>query len=400
MRPDEKAQFQSDILEQLNSQGKRQFRGPIAATISLSPSPGNPPQIHTAIKNLLDLFGAPLSTVKTKRTGLVYADDRQIAYLGVTYFPAFGTPRIIAQFASFKDFLLDLKLCRSILEEGSVDSSTLRRLGEAIDDDDFDTDFARRELGRIRRNRDQFITQFGAELYRSLEHNYRMQLQEDFLKTSRLSLNDIYSFYHASGQIPEYEYPSFPELRKLKESNRHLSQQMAQWLSRMPIRISLAKIPIQEGDSAMFTAELQESVSAYKAKAKILTPLLYPIRLEVIFKPPQTTGIFSKDLDNIMRQIVPVFTAEFRPPFSYQAHVDEDGSDNLDMTDSAMLQSSAIPHSLRTSVSGFDVFKVNRVNDDKDKGSISIGITGGIIMAESIWSRMDNLIDEWKETLN
>jgi len=399
MKAQEKLQFQEQILEQMTKQHKTHFRGPIAAEFTLSASSANPPQIHTAIKNLLDLFGPPLANLPTKRRGLVYADDSQISYLGVTYWPGLFGSSIEAQFAPLRDFLLDLKLCRHVMVERTLDNSTLRDLGEDTDYDDLGIDDARHDLRHLLKNRDKTVERFGEKLFRTLERSYRMQLQEDLLKIGRLSLHDVFTFFHGSGQIPEYDYSPHNQITLLKEVEKKVSAQLSESLSRLPIRIRLSKIPVRKGDTERFKQELIGSIRTFKAKAAVLTPLLYPIRLEVVFKQPKASEGFSKDLDNVMRSIVTVFTSEFKPPMSFFSNTDISELDDSPISDSIKEYIRAIPKSIQYSLSGFDIFKVNR-KDSEDEGFLSIGITGGIRMAHSIWKRIDRIICERKKTLD
>ncbi len=55
----DKLAFQAAILQQLEAQRRRAFRGPVVVQIAVRTTRPNPPHGHTIAKNLLDLLARP-----------------------------------------------------------------------------------------------------------------------------------------------------------------------------------------------------------------------------------------------------------------------------------------------------------------------------------------------------
>ncbi len=98
MTTEEKVEFQRALLDQMRAGGKRSFRSRIAADLTITPARRNPPYIHTATKNILDLCRQPLACSGIRRKALAYEDDKQIAYLSVKYNLGDSEPGIAASF--------------------------------------------------------------------------------------------------------------------------------------------------------------------------------------------------------------------------------------------------------------------------------------------------------------
>ena len=109
-KPHQILALQNSILESMQERRKRAFRGKIAVDLLLTPTSNNPPHIHNAVKFLLDVFARPHPDLNTKRKGLIYYDDSQIAYLSVKYNLSNVTSgsRILCSFQPFRNFLQDI----------------------------------------------------------------------------------------------------------------------------------------------------------------------------------------------------------------------------------------------------------------------------------------------------
>ena len=135
---------------------------------------------------------------------------------------------------------------------------------------------------------------------------------------------------------------------------------------------------------------------AYREKFSTLMPLHVPVKLVVLYKPPLTTRGFSKDLDNIMRLILPFFHKEFKPPMNFSLSdlsiLDDQKLDNevKGLRDLAL-------KSVRHSVSGYEILELPRHPDDSGDGFISIGLAGGLHGSTSLWSKVNEVISELKK---
>lgn len=401
MKVEGKVAFQREILRQMKQLHRAAYRGRIVAELSINLASKTPPHIHTIVKNLLDNFSTPLPKSRIRRKGLIYQDDRQIVYLSVRYHIGNNRSQILASFAPFRHFLLDLALAKDIIsgeyDDYFDDHDFLKNIGEIEDyygDLDGEDKIAWDSLKDLTRNKDKCIQRFGKQGYDSLIKMDQMQLQESFVKRCRLSVRDIYTLYHAAGKIPKVEDVVFPELKKC---TRNLSSHLTQWITNSPVKIQLSRIPIRENETQQFKREVRESIRRYREKYKTLEPLHIPITLEVIYKPPPVSQGFFKDLDNIMRLILPIFHEEFKPPPTFISNM------NLnDISDERFLEKmkpliEALPKSVKYSIAGYEIFEIPRHQSDQDNGFISVGISGGVLGIKSLWDRVNEVIDKWQE---
>lgn len=81
----EKIEFQRKVLRKLKESNRRAYRARIAAEIDIYPTSQTPPHIHKASRELINLFEQPLQQSGINRKGLIYLNDKQIAYLSVRY---------------------------------------------------------------------------------------------------------------------------------------------------------------------------------------------------------------------------------------------------------------------------------------------------------------------------
>ena len=197
MRMAEKISFQTTILGQMKERCKRSFRGSVAAEVWINTTSPNPPHIHTATKNILDLFGKPLRDSGITRKGLVYQDDRQIKYLAISYSLGGREPNISGQFMPMGYFLQDLKLAEEILS-GDYNEYIDDYSGFSLDFDDDDLDeFS--HLSSVKSDKDYYIKSLGKDAYDNLVKYSRMRDQNAFLRQGDLDIREASILYQASG---------------------------------------------------------------------------------------------------------------------------------------------------------------------------------------------------------
>ena len=383
MTKNQKVEFQRRLLDQIKKHSKRSYRDKIIAEFVINPSSNNPPHIHTAMKNILDLFGKPLHGSGIKRKGLVYNDDKQIIYLISRYNLDNIEAGITAFFYPFRSFLDDLKLANDILNENKLDSSFLNDIGEVDDKIDFNDNFDK--YIRWVEDKETNIRLLGEDLYNLKVKFNKMKIQEEFFNSCRLKIKDIYYLYYSVGIITDRKF-TILRLEQLEELFRDQLNSISKWITNSPIKIKLPRIPITEGETRTFKDIVRERLRTYKDKYKILEPLYTPIALEVIYKPPIFSNGFYKDLDNIMRLIIPIFNETFNPPPSYLSVYD---FEERDMTQE-------LPKSVKYSVMKYEIFEIPRSEDDTEDGFISMGITGGLSCFNSMWDRINKIIREWE----
>jgi hypothetical protein len=294
-----------------------------------------------------------------------------------------------------RDFLLDLELCHEILSGDLSDSQLQHDVGELIDDEDPLIDDAYEDLRHLTNNRHKVVQRFGERGTRTWERALRMTIQSHILATTRLSLRDVYSFLHGSGDIPDSFHSESKEVEHLKASSRRMSAAFAEMAAGLPFRIKLAHLPTRHGESREFQRRLRSSIRQFKNKYSVFSPLYFPIRLSVIYRPPNNATSIPQDLDNLMIPIVKVVTSELAPPISYLTHDGFDDSDRSSLPNQITKYLAGIPKSIYRSLSGFDIVKVSNTTGEQG-GYVSLALTGGFRSGGTLWQRIDALLDKWE----
>lgn len=412
MSEQNKRDFQHEILKQSQEQHRRAFKGRITANFFLNTNSKNPPHIHNAAKNIIDLFAKPIEGSSIRRKGLAYYDDNQIAYLMVNY--NFGEEaRISAKFGSFNNFMLDLEFAEKIISnQFDVDidlNELLQAHGEFINSS-LDELNVFEEKGMdfdLLTNKNDLIRFIGKETYQAMLHFSNIKKQNNFLKKSKLYISDVYLLY----KLPEHFLQSNEsqlkkaaknlstfdsELKQITKMLNDMNRHVKNWIAKSPVKIHLPSLPTRKGQGKdKFREQIIKALKQYKEKYKNIFPLLVPVALQIIYLPPKTTGGFYKDLDNLMKLILPIFHEEFKPPPTWLSATNLDHfGDSSFLTDLA--PTNLIPRSVKYSVASYEVFELRRTNEEDD-GFISIGITAA--NEPCIKDRIDNLIDDWYQLL-
>jgi hypothetical protein len=346
MTNSEKVVFQQELLKQIEERGRRAYRGRIVVYLSFHATNRNSPQVHTVTKNFLDLFSSPLPEAKIKRKSLVYQDDKQIAYLAVRYFIGDDKPYISVVVKPFRDFLIDLEVIHSF----SLDEDTDRH--SENDDGNWDG------YNDLLKNKDRYIKIIGPEGYKGMLESYKISLQGNLLKQSMLSLRDIIVLYRGLGPSNDF---SIPQNHEIGNFFADITNTVKKWILTFPLRIQLPQVPTKPGDTNDFKIKVRESIKSYKNQFRILSKIIIPFYMEVLYKPPCVSQGFSKDLDNIMKLITPVVYEELTPPLSLQ---------------------------------GYEVFELHRQKQDVSDGFLTINFTSGYHNLGTVWDRVNDAIEK------
>jgi len=350
MSRNDKAVLQMALLEKMKITRKRSYRSKIAMELSLQTSSANPPQIHTIVKNLLDLFSIPMCEICSRRRRLLYCDDSQIAYLGVRYFKKSEKGSIFLKTAPFADFLADLRLVDSQDIEDE-DEETLSK--SRLDSPDVD------DYYWLKKNRSGIIKRLGQEAYNGLLKADRMAFQQHILNLPRLRLHDLTSLYKS---LINKRFLC-PESRRLKSDFIDgIYQQISDQIYNHPIRLKLPHVPLRSGDTINFKMSIRKALLEYKNKFSVLGQLIIPSFLEVIYQPPSSYKGFVKDLDNIVSIVIPIFYDELKPPIM---------------------------------IEGYEIFELPRDSETPKDGFVVLGITSAWDSIKSLWGRIDSAIEKW-----
>lgn len=377
--------FQNNILSQVKEQKKNSYRSKIITEIFISSNDKNPPHIHTIIKNYFDLFSKPNQASQIKRKNLIYNDDSQISYISV-YYRINDKPRISASFYPLRYFIEDLILSEKILHSKFevTDNNDQKLMNNELIDD------IHAKVKDLEKNKQIFIDKFGEKTFNSLLVFYKAKIQEHFLSLGSLSISDLYQLYKSVGLIKD------PNLNNdHNEIFREIYAQLSNYITHNPIKLKLPQIPTEKDETEKFKKNIKKSINEFKSKYAILNQIYIPIGLDVVYKPPKVSFGFSKDLDNIMRIIIPIFNDAFKPPVSYISNIVLDNIEDEEFKNEIALLQKALPKSVEYSIVKYEIFEIHRHIDDLSEGFISIGITKSD--TDSKWRKITNVIDSIKK---
>jgi len=350
MSRNDKAALQMAVLEKMKTAKKRSYRSKIAMELSLKTSSINPPQVHTVVKNLLDLFSIPMCEICSKRQRLLYCDDSQIAYLAVRHFRKSEKGSIFLKTAPFADFLADLELVHfQDIEDEDEDDLSRNRLNSANVDNYYE----------LRKKRSDIIRLFGQKAYDGLVRANKMSLQRHILSLPRLRLSDIASLYKSSRDKRLLD----PKSKGLKSDFvGTIYHQISDLIYDHPIRLKLPHVPLRSGDTRNFKISVRRALREHKNRFRVLGHLMIPSLLEVLYQPPSSHKGFVKDLDNIVRIVIPIVYEELKPPLE---------------------------------IEGYEIIELPRVSETPKDGFVVIGVTSAWDSIESLWNRIDRAIEKW-----
>jgi len=258
-------------------------------------------------------------------------------------------------------------------------------------DDDYEDSI--RSLRNFIQNRDQTVSLFGEETYNAMLLSYRIPAQEQLLKGFNLNVRELYFFY-----LPLIMEQKFG--RKFSPSNKeqeNIPEIPSDWIAKSPIRIQLPNTPLMGGDTELFMQQTRASLETFHQEHPIFKPLHIPVNLNILYKPPKDSKTDYNDLDNIMRKIVPVFNEIFKPPSTHVSHVNLDNIRDDKIYKSLKRMQDKVPKSIRTSISGYDIFKMPRNPADDSDGYLSAKFSSGPSSLSSPIYVIDRLIEKWIE---
>jgi Holliday junction resolvase RusA-like endonuclease len=396
MRRHQKIEFQKKLLDEMKASKKRAYRSPIIAEMSFKTTTKNPPHIQTVVKNYLDLFEAPLDNTSSRK-GLVYQDDKKIYGLSVRYNFGDGDPEIMVSFVPFRNFLMDLDLASDIISGVYSEYMECYDFEEQLSEiqgnrkyDDYDS------VDRLRqfvRDKEEFISVVGEDAYNAMLPLYKFSAQEHLLKGLELGVNDLILFYRPLIMKQKFAHKQLPSKNELEK----IPQRTSDWIANSPIRIKLPNAPLEHGDTKIFKQKVRASLAAFHQEHRFFKRLHIPVNLNILYKPPRTSKTDYNDLDNIMRKIVPAFNEIFEPPSTIVSHVKLDSISDGRHYRSLKKMQEKIPKSIRTSISGYDIFKMPREPQDDSEGYLTASFSSGTSSHRSPMLIIDSVIEKWIE---
>ncbi len=360
----DKLRFQNAVLQGLLRRKRREFHSPLAISVRLKTSEKNPSHPHTIVKNLLDLLARPLPSLPTRRKALVYYDDSQISALSVTCNHGQVAPAIEMDVRPLRDLLDPLEEAwRSGWEDDDDDDE---RWGKGRK---LENDFGR--FDNLEVNERYWRKQFGNEEYEAWLEITRQNLQNSFWGRSGLTPFDILMLFDLNGAGVHRE-PPWDEV-----------------YSSSLLRIRLTELPQVHGQSAAGKSEIKTKLEEFRKKwRRLLTPLLVPVAVEVILRPPPLGRQKNiHDLDNVVRNyLLPRVAEALQPPSDYA------------FTLRAVCRDLP-PLSTRIGFSRYETWRLPPAPEGST-GFVSLAIVADITGHDSVLHRIDGTIDRWVQSFD
>jgi hypothetical protein len=354
----DKLRFQNAVLQGLLRCKRRAFHLPLAMNVRLKTSDKNPSHPHTIVKNILDLLARPLPRLQTRRKALVYFDDSQISALSVTCNHGQLAPSIEMVVRPLRDLLDPLEEAwRSGWEDDDDDKRWDR--GRILEND-FD------QLDDLEKNESFWRKQFGNAEYEAWLRITHQNLQDSFWGRSGLTPLDILMLFDLNA-VGVHQEPRWDEV-----------------YSSSLLRIRLSELPQSDGQSTVWKSEIRAKLGEFREKwRKLLSPLLVPVAVEVILRPPPPNRQKNvHDLDNVLRNyLLPRVAEVLQPPSDYAFTLGDVGRD-------------LPPLSTRIGFSRYEAWRLPPAPEGS-AGFVSLAIVADITGHESVLHRIDSTIDRW-----
>lgn len=284
----DKDAIQQQLFGRLNALHRRAFRGPTALRLLLDTTEKNPAHSHTIAKNLLDLFGRPRPILKTRRRGLLYSDDSQVHALSVLCHHGKDTPQIYVEARPLDALLEDLKVIETVDD----------MLDELDEYDRFNNPIER--FVDLKRDK-EFRNHIGDARFDLWQGTVQMEAQQHLLGRAALLPRDLAYLYHTRGV-----YAAKPWEMLFADA---------------PLRITLSELSQVSDAAKLWQQEIKDKLRAFQTEfGWILDPLLVPVALEVLIKPPPPSRQNAlRDLDNVLRNYLIPRVVEILKPVSHPA---------------------------------------------------------------------------------
>jgi hypothetical protein len=367
-----KAAIQETLLANLKARSRRPFTGPVAIRLVLQTTDKNPTQSHHVAKNLLDLFSTP-TYIQTGRSALLYRDDRQVHALSVTAFHGSSHPSIYLEASRLRDFLEDVRLA------ADVQMNSREAFGDDEGDDPGD------QFRDLRDDASRWTKIYGELGYQTMLRHFQRAAQERVLGYGALSVGEVDGMYnvvrHPFGTI----------------DSRDWYQRMFAGLS---LRIRLSALPQVSGSGDVWRSEIDEKIDAFKTKwARLIVPLLTPIAVEVVIKPPPAKNFNALfDLDNVMRTYVVPRVIDKLRPVSHPAFIFNDDVDGTTPTFRVGDHRPFVtpPKSSKFGVTRYEAWRLPEADSVKD-AFVTIAVVADLVGVDDIFTRVGDILDEWEE---
>lgn len=161
-----------------------------------------------------------------------------------------------------------------------------------------------------------------------------------------------------------------------------------------PLTIDLRHSNLKPGESSVYKHFVKDTIEQFRQKHTRLFPLKTQVGITILFQPPASGSI---DLDNLARRIVPFVNEELEPPSYNLRHVDISKISDASRLAWYLAKQDALKRFPKHSITHYEVIQLPRLTTDGDDGFVRLILEPGNFF-ESHWSRIEGLIDSWKDS--
>lgn len=379
MSPSERAAFQNQVAEQLAETKRPALRGPIAVRIRLATTHKTPPQVHSIVKNLLDLLGKQGADDKDWQQKRLYRDDSQIQALSVSCVHGETRPSITIAARSMSSMVDDIELAAQAthaLDEKDADHSI---------HDERDHEWIE-SFRRLIEHEAETRVSSGDEFYEARVKSGRGYAQRAFLGPSALTVPVLAWLYGR---------PKGPFM----QSNLALWPGVVRQTS---LRIQLGELPARPGESSAFRAQIDAALDDFERRwGWLIRPLVVSVGLQVIVQPNASTPPGTQhDLDNIVRDyLLPRIVTKFGTVSAHVWTVDFEEMARVAPELAARWSAEPKPpKGSKAGVTGYEVWQLPPAPAG-EPGFVSVSMTAQPNFEGDLMERVDVKIRRWTEHL-
>jgi hypothetical protein len=375
----DKDEVQGQLLKHLVDRRRRAFQGPLALRVRLATTERSPTHSQNIAKNLLDLFGMPRQSLATRRTSLLYADDNQVHALVITCDHGRTVPMISVSANPLATLLADLDL--AVQHDPDY--------GDAECEQSYELDDQMHHVGTLLHDEAAFRSRLGDRAFDTWLRFSRQRAQERLL--GRAGITPIYlaNMYNLPGRHLGFNFSTMWE----------------QMFASSPLRIQLSELPQITGASLRWRQEIETKLRDFQARfGWLVDPLLIPVALEVIIKPPPVTrqnGLH--DLDNVLRKHLIPRVVDVLRPISHYAFTTDDETirqlpKDLCIAGRTIRRPTPPPASTKSGISRYEVWRLPPA-DEGDQGFVSVAVIADRPGHRDAFAQIESQIEQWRKSL-
>ena len=240
------------------------------------------------------------------------------------------------------------------------------------------------------RDEANFRRRFGDQTFKSWLRHSRQLAQEHLLGRAAVTPSDLSKMYNVSG----------------RGFGLDLAAAWEQMFASTPLRITLSELPQVTGASAVWKEEIDQKLREFQTRfGWLIDPLLVPVALEVVIKPPpprRQNGLH--DLDNVLRSYLIPRVVEILKPVSHFAFtldveaMRRDAPELFKGRGDRSTCSAKPPASTRAGVTRYEAWRLPPAAEGEN-GFVSMAIVTDLTGHDDIFGKIDDEIEYWREGL-